>query len=1185
MNINLGDLINSQLNLNDDKVQDEDIEFYDIDSDIEEDYKNDLALYNKNRNSFLIASLEHFYEIVLSWNVHMKGSYPPNLKMEDLESIPDVFENALQYRKVFEKLLLVECWSQFIQGVEELNLKNDSFPVFIDNVEIKEFNKDRRDTSLQEHEILLTGSSKHCEGKFLVNDVLVLYQGDNIYSLENSLLVRVLETPSQSFFQSNKINATFSKEHEVSFRCSGFQPEYSRFFNANTNWRCIKLFTLITLRREFLVMELIIKSSLRKSIFNPTLEKSYDTRPDYIKKVMNDYGLNESQAEAVDMVMQKNNGFSLIQGPPGTGKTKTVLVLINEIMKKLSYSESNPKILVCTPSNAACDEIARRLKLGIKASDQLIKLPTLRYGISDISEDCKDLSLDVLATDNLIDDLANEEMVRSYHREELTDLAKNLVYYQRKMSVIMGDLNKEYEIFIRTGKIDQDSVNFLTNELKIAEIRKSTYLKEYIQCLRNLDSNVNLSKIIMNSKHRVFEQVSVVLTTLSISTQSALIDYWDNYSTVIIDEAGQASELTTLIPLQHRIKHAVLIGDPNQLPPTIISKVAQEFLYEQSLFQRIQNCRPDLIKMLGVQYRMHPMISQFPRQYFYGNKLQDHESMIVQRARPWHENPNGLFPPFLFLDIKGQERFNRERGISLINEAEVGAIAQIIRCLCFSYPEIIFAYKLGIVTPYRGQVRKLRSHFVNLFGRPILKYIEINTVDSFQGQEKDIIFFSCVRSSSSSSSPSSSDHGIGFLADVRRMNVAITRACSSLYILGDTQTLLSNDSWASLIQHARSVKCLRKYKWYQYQTDPKAIPVNIYPSANEMMHAMEMMNTTPNSSGGGNAFNRTFSGNNLGRGGGGGGRHFPNSNVMMGQRSFSQNSNFMAGQQRRMGSQPSPLQNSGSGYMGPRSFSQNNSLMGPRTLSQSSIQSKDSFTDNETETETEMENENRVQQELQGRNIPNKYYEKYTREMDTEKVELLKDYLCQVDPQLQKGTTSNSTAHSTLKKEDFPSLGSSGRSASATSRSTPPKKEEFPSLGGSRSSNGKKSTTSSTSTSSKKTTMTTTTTSSTTSTTTTTSAWGKKSNNPIPSPTTPTTSALPPTSPWGKSNAAIRSSSTSSIGSTNKAKLTSKSKSNEFKNLMNLIPKTSTTSMTSGSSASSSTSSLASKKKGRSFYS
>jgi len=969
-----------------------------------------------------------------------------------------------------------------------------------------------------------------------------------MYSLDNSLLVRVLETPSQSFFQSNKINATFSKEHEVSFRCSGFQPEYSRFFNANTSWRCIKLFTLITLRREFLVMELIIKSSLRKSIFNPTLEKYYDTRPDYVKKVINDYGLNESQAEAVDMVMQKNNGFSLIQGPPGTGKTKTVLVLINEIMKKLSYSESNPKILVCTPSNAACDEIARRLKLGIKASNQLIKLPILRYGISDISEDCKDLSLDVLATDNLIDDLANEEMVRSYHNEELTDLAKNLVYYQRKMSVIMDDLNKEYEIFIRTGKIDQDSVNFLTNELKQAEIRKSTYLKEYIQCLRNIDSSVNLTKIIMNSKHRVFEQVSVVLTTLSISTQSALIDYWDNYSTVIIDEAGQASELTTLIPLQHRIKHAVLIGDPNQLPPTIISKVAQEFLYEQSLFQRIQNCRPDLIKMLGVQYRMHPMISQFPRQYFYGNKLQDHESMIVQRARPWHENPNGLFPPFLFLDIKGQERFNRERGISLINEAEVGAIAQIIRCLCFSYPEIIFAYKLGIVTPYRGQVRKLRSHFVNLFGRPILKYIEINTVDSFQGQEKDIIFFSCVRSSSSTSS--ASDHGIGFLADIRRMNVAITRACSSLYILGDTQTLLSNDSWASLIQHARSVKCLRKYKWYQYQTDPKAIPVNIYPSANEMMHAMEMMNNTPN--GNGNAFNRTASGNNLG-----GGRQFPNAKVMMGQRSFSQNSNFMAGP-RRMGSQPSPLQNSGGGFMGPRSFSQNNSLMGPRANSQSSIQSQEeSYGESGEDHGSSSEFQRPPPQQ---KNISNKYYEKYTREMELEKEELLKDYLNEKEPSLQKVSSSHPAVNPTLKKEDFPTLGSSGRSASYTTRSTP-KKEEFPSLGGS----GNKSTTALSSL--KKTSVHTTTSS--------TLAWGKKSN----STTTPTstTASLPPTSPWGKSNAAIRSASSPSIGSST----TTKPKTNEYRNLVNLIPKTS--SRTSGSS-SSTTTSTTTKKKGKNFY-
>ncbi|ORY73165.1 P-loop containing nucleoside triphosphate hydrolase protein [Neocallimastix californiae] len=1070
----------------------------------------------------------------------MRGNYPPNLRMEDLESIPDVFESALQYRKIFEKLLLVECWSQFVQAVEELNVKNDSFPVYIDNVELKEFNKERRDTSMDEYEILLTGSSKHCEGKFLTNDVLVLYQGDNMYSLEDSILVRVLETPSQSFFQSNKINSGFTKEHDVSFKCSGFLPINSRFFMANTSWRCIKLFTLITLRREFLVMELIIKSNLRKSIFNPTIEKINDLREDYIQKVMNDYELNQSQAEAVDLVMQKNNGFSLIQGPPGTGKTKTVLVLINEILKKLAYSESSPKILVCTPSNAACDEIARRLKIGIKAGDKLVKLPILRYGISDISEDCKDLSLDVLATDNLIDYIANEKMVLSYHNEELTSLAKNLVYFQRKMATIMDDLNVEYEIFIKTGKIDQDSVNFLTNEMRLAENRKMSYLRDYIQCLRSLDSNINLSKLIINSKYKVFEQVNVVLTTLSISTQSALTDYWDTYSTVIIDEAGQASELTTLIPMQHHIKHAVLIGDPNQLPPTIISKVAQNYLYEQSLFKRIQNCRPELVKMLNVQYRMHPMVSQFPRQYFYENKLLDHESMLAKNTRPWHQDPQGRFPPFLFFDVKGQERLNRERGISLVNEAEVGAIAQIIRSLCFSYPDIIFAYKLGIVTPYRGQVRKLRSHFVRLFGRTILKYIEINTVDSFQGQEKDIIFFSCVRSSNNNSN-SRQDHGIGFLADVRRMNVAITRARSSLYVLGDTQTLLSNSSWASLIQYAREVKSIRKYKWYQYQTDPKAIPVNIYPSQNEMALAFDTNHP----------FHKKFGNNRL------------NQANLMGPRSFSQNQSQSQNQNKILGQGQIP----NNLLMSQRSHSQN-SLLGQRANSYNSIQSQDSeSTLDSEEQETSISNIN-----TNASNTQNKYYKKYAFGIDKDL--LLKDYLKENSGGSEKeafpklGSTS-STSLKNLTKDDFPSLGSSSNNnlpsklnKSSSSRSsissttataaitttatttTKSKLNDFPSLG---SNNQPKTNANANANANTNTTK-----------PATTSVWGKKS----------TSTSVGPSSPWGKSNSSITSNSSNSSTTSSKSKI----KSNEFKNLMNLVPK----------SSSSSSSTL--KKKGKNLY-
>jgi len=691
----------------------------------------------------------------------------------------------------------------------------------------------------------------------------------------------------------------------------------------------------------------------------------------------------------------------------------------------------------------------------------------------------------------------------------------------------MDDLNQEYEIFIKTGKIDQDSVNFLTNEMRLAESRKMSYLRDYIQCLRTLDGSINLSKLIINSKYKVFDQVNVVLTTLSISTQSALTDYWDMYSTVIIDEAGQASELTTLIPMQHHIKHAVLIGDPNQLPPTIISKVAQNYLYEQSLFKRIQNCRPDLVKMLDVQYRMHPMISQFPRQYFYENRLKDHESMLAKRTRPWHQDPAGRFPPFLFLDVKGQERLNRDRGLSLVNEAEVGAIAQIIRSLCFSYPEIIFAYKLGIVTPYRGQVRKLRSHFIHLFGRTILKYIEINTVDSFQGQEKDIIFFSCVRSSATTNNNGrgGSDHGIGFLADIRRMNVAITRACSSLYILGDTQTLLSNSSWASLIQYAREVKSIRKYKWYQYQTDSKEIPVNIYPSPNEMALAFDPNHSLNKNKYGSNRLNQA--------------------NLMGGRSQSQRQAQFMRG-------------NGGGGssdlLMSQRSHSQN-SLMGGRANSGNSVRSQDSFSTVDTDDQESMEASRDIDAKVNATNTKNKYYEKYAFGIDKDL--LLKDYLSSSSKTNSNSNNNGSGSGSGIggglyseptsltKKEDFPSLGS------GSIRKT---NENFPSLGSSHSLSGKSKASASNSSLNKPS----------TGAATPTSVWGKKST---PTPGTP---SLPVSSPWGKSNSSIRSAG--SVSST--ASTSNKPKSNEFKNLINLVPK----------SSSSSSSSLASKKKGRSLY-
>ena len=169
------------------------------------------------------------------------------------------------------------------------------------------------------------------------------------------------------------------------------------------------------------------------------------------------------------------------------------------------------------------------------------------------------------------------------------------------------------------------------------------------------------------------------------------------FDTIIIDEACQAVELSTLIPLRYSSKRVILIGDPNQLPPTVISKEASSFIYEQSLFARIQGICPSIVNLLAVQYRMHPSISSFPSTFFYDGRLIDGPENAKVTHREWHSNY--LLAPYLFYDVKGQESkrddvakkgdYQRGRSLySLNNLAEADVVLGLIKLLCSEFPSI-----------------------------------------------------------------------------------------------------------------------------------------------------------------------------------------------------------------------------------------------------------------------------------------------------------------------------------------------------------------------------------------------------------------------------------------------------------------------------------------------------------------
>lgn len=222
-----------------------------------------------------------------------------------------------------------------------------------------------------------------------------------------------------------------------------------------------------------------------------------------------------------------------------------------------------------------------------------------------------------------------------------------------------------------------------------------------------------------------------------------------------------------------------------------MSTVATKYSYQESLFMRLEQTVAKQVNLLSIQYRMHPEISRFPSKMFYQSRLLDGPNMDKVSSAVWHSLPE--FPPYRFFNIEdGQEKVGR--GKSIYNVAEADAAVALVDMLCTKLPTVKFASKIGVITPYKQQVGQLKSKFQKRFGNNIVDVIDFNTVDGFQGQEKEIIIFSCVRAGQ--------NRGIGFLADMRRMNVGLTRAKCSLFVLGNCRSLSGSEYWGDLVRDA-----------------------------------------------------------------------------------------------------------------------------------------------------------------------------------------------------------------------------------------------------------------------------------------------------------------------------------------------------------------------------------------------
>lgn len=254
------------------------------------------------------------------------------------------------------------------------------------------------------------------------------------------------------------------------------------------------------------------------------------------------------------------------------------------------------------------------------------------------------------------------------------------------------------------------------------------------------------------------------------------------FNTVLIDEASQATECETLVPIVHGAERVVLVGDQQQLQPVVISSACRRAGMSVSMFERLINTGMK-VQMLRVQYRMHPELSAFSNEEFYEKRL---ENGVKEEDRKMIRfcYPNGK-KPIVFWNLKGKEGIG-STGSSFLNMREAVGVIDVVKELTNCG---VKQKNIGVITSYTGQKLLLK----NLLVQSKLKDVECASVNTFQGREMDYIVLSCVRSNP--------QHIIGFLKDPKRLNVALTRARYGLIVVGDAVVLKYDDLWKKYLAY------------------------------------------------------------------------------------------------------------------------------------------------------------------------------------------------------------------------------------------------------------------------------------------------------------------------------------------------------------------------------------------------
>ena len=453
--------------------------------------------------------------------------------------------------------------------------------------------------------------------------------------------------------------------------------------------------------------------------------------------------LNRTQEDAVNKVLRAKD-VAIVHGPPGTGKTTTLVEAIYETLRRES------QVMVCAQSNMAVDWISEKLV---------------------------DRGVNVLRIGNPT--RVNDKMLSFTYERRFEDHP------------------------------DYDQLWAIRKAIRELRSQKKHRGDSYHQKLERLKERATELELRINAQ--LFGEARVIACTL-VGSANRLLE-GQKFGTLFIDEAAQALEAACWIPMR-RVSRVILAGDHCQLPPTVKSFAALKAGLGKTLMERIVENKPEVVTLLKMQYRMNEEIMRFSSDWFYNNQVESAPEVrnrsILDFDIPMTWIDTSQFRP-TGLPSSGEEGSGVEA--NLFKEEFVGesfgrinkAEAELTLLALENYFNKIGKQRVlderidvGIISPYRAQVQYLRRQIKQKeFFKPYRSLISVNTVDGFQGQERDVVMISLVRAN---------DEGqIGFLRDLRRMNVAITRARMKIIILGDASTMTRHPFYKKLYEYIEAL--------------------------------------------------------------------------------------------------------------------------------------------------------------------------------------------------------------------------------------------------------------------------------------------------------------------------------------------------------------------------------------------